>query len=66
MRGRWVIVKIDPLIPFDRIVNRGVHAHFGYSDALSLAESLSECVGKGPTLDEAENAKEKLIANESC
>ena len=28
--------------------------------------AVSECVGKGPTLHEAEDVDEKLVANESC
>ena len=66
MRGRWVIGKIDPFIPLDRIVDLGVHAGFGDSNALSLAGPFPNALAKGPTLDEAEDVDEKLVANESC
>lgn len=55
MRAKRVIGQMDPFVPLDRIVDRGIHAGCGSRTPFSLAGSVSECVGKGPTLHEAEN-----------
>ncbi len=67
MRGRWVIWPIDEGFEIKGIVDREVHVHLCRRTPFGLQVRGPDelAIGNDPSLDEAENADGKLLANEN-